>query len=154
MLKLKRINPYNKSHLRFLYETRFDSDVVKTLLSTEKPSFEKHVEYIRAKDASGHLFFLCHVEDTLVGYCQCFHIGANIWELGWVIHPMYQGRGYGTRSVEILLSEAALMCVSKVELVVLKSNQKAVSLYTNQGFKVFEDCGDRWKMRLEIKPIV
>ena len=154
MLKIKRINPYNKNHLDFLYETRFNSDVIKTLLPSEKPSFEKHVAYIRAKDTSGHLFFLCHVEDhnedVLVGYCQCFSIGENVWELGWVIHPVCQNKGYGKQSVQLLLDEVSAMGGIAAELVVLKENVRAFSIYVRSKFEVVEDLGGSYRMRLEL----
>jgi RimJ/RimL family protein N-acetyltransferase len=149
---IKRVNPYNQNHLLFLYETRFNKDVTKTLLESEKPTFEKHVEYVKKKDASGHLFFICYKEDVPIGYCQCFSLGSDVWELGWVIHPEYQNLGYGKLSVQLLLLEVFAMGGSAAELVVLKANYKAFAIYVRFGFQVIEESKDSYRMRL--KPII
>ena len=148
MLRLQRINPFNTVELLFMYETRFHPEVVKTLISAEKPNYDKHVEYLRRKDQSGHLFFICYGDLLPVGYCQCFSIRENVWELGWVVHPNHQGKGFGVTSVNLLVKEVLNMGGHIAELIVMKCNSKAFSIYQKSGFKILEDCGDSWRMSL------
>ena len=162
MILLKRINPLNFAHLTFLYGTRFHPEVTKTLFSKIEPTFEEHVDYIRGKDMLGHLFFLITDTETVlffeeaeerevekfVGYCQAHYIKDGVWEAGWVVHPLHQGKGYGTKSVELLLAEMRLMDIEVVELEVLKENTRAVSIYEKAGFKKLEDRSTEtyWRM--------
>ena len=153
MLNLKKLDLTNEDEISFMHETRFHPEVVKTLMTTEEVPYEKHVEYLKSRD-NKHLFFICYSDKICVGYCQCFLASDKTWELGWVINPTYQGKGYGKASVGLLLKEVVGLGGDTAELVVLKNNIRAISIYLSYGFKFKEqDLENFWRMDLCLKNI-
>lgn len=59
-------------------------------------------------------------------------------ELTIVVHPEFQGKGLGKLLFNYLLNEIkeSRKDILRVELIARESNQKAIDLYTNLGFKI------------------
>ncbi len=55
--------------------------------------------------------------------------------LGMGVHPDFRGRGIGGALLKACLEQARRVGIEKVELSVLRSNQRAVRLYRKLGFR-------------------
>lgn len=77
-------------------------------------------------------------ENTLIGSCGLLAINhaASNAELGIGIgDPDFQGKGYGTDAIQVLLKYAFLeMNLHRVALRVFSSNQRAINSYLKAGF--------------------
>lgn len=78
---------------------------------------------------NGGLLFL-HQEETLLGMLQLKKL-SSFWELSsFVIHPQYQGKGYGKRMLQTTMDSIDLPVCLRV-----KQDNPAQHLYKSVGFE-------------------
>ena len=152
---LRPIDLEDGADVRFMYETRFHPDVCKYLMNaTPKgregtPLFEDHERWLRANVPTKRIMFILMAEGERIGYCHAYDfIDKDTVEVGFVVHPDYQGKGHGKEAVVLLLKHLALMMPEKrVILYVRKDNVKAVGLYRKLGF--IETSSDQTSFRFD-----
>ena len=106
------------------------------MLSGNPPeSIEKHLNYLDKAVGISRWIYIAYDGDTKVGYSQVYDITKETLEIGFVIHPDHQGRGYGKSLVFETISKAKERFPDKkVILYVLRDNPKAIHIYKKLGF--------------------
>lgn len=132
---LKLLDLNNKEEVEFMFQTRRHPAVDAQLLGQAPASFEQHQEWLKKNHRVSRNIYLI-LDDVIVGYCQMLFMPAEEAELGWVVHPDHQSKGYGRFAVKALIDEAHKEGRKKICLYVKKDNTKAVSLYESCGFKL------------------
>jgi RimJ/RimL family protein N-acetyltransferase len=147
----KQIDLLSIRDVLFVYETRTHPEVCKYLLSTPPVSYLAHMEWLNANVPERRKIFLLKIEGTIIGYCQVYDfIGKDTVEIGFVVHPEHQGKGYGKRMVvEITAWLKENMPDRKIILYVRMGNDRAASLYSRCGFKAKEQVGESLRYEME-----
>jgi len=60
----------------------------------------------------------------------------HVVKLGIVLHPKYQGKGFGKLLLDYMIADATRMGKEKIWLATHKDNPRALALYRNRGFAV------------------
>jgi len=135
----------------FLFNTRSHPDVCRYLLGQPPVSYSDHMKWLKSNVPEKRKIFILRVDGKLVGYCQAYDfIDKETVEVGFVVHPDFQRRGYGKiMTREIIAWLRRQMSDRKIILYVLVGNKRAISLYGKYGFVQKERVGDTF--RYEIK---
>ena len=123
---------------KFLFDTRTIPEVCKMLLGPQPGSFESHLDYLDKLPSFKHIFII-ECSSVRVGYCQ---LKTKTGEIGLVIHPESQGKGYGEEAIQALM----LLAIERFEikflsLSVIKTNARAIELYQRCGFSQVNELG-------------
>jgi RimJ/RimL family protein N-acetyltransferase len=110
------------------------------LASTEAPSLESTVDFVRELMAGGGVQVVAVNEtNTVVGWCD---VTRKRWEgvrhvgtLGMGLLPPYRGQGYGRELAEAAIQAARQRGIERIELEVFASNVVAARLYEALGFR-------------------
>lgn len=94
----------------------------------------------RDSESPRNLFLVAEVDGRIVGFSRCegndLKRTKHRIEFGVCILKDYWGFGIGTLFLEESISWATANRISKITLLVLESNEKAIQLYKKYGFKV------------------
>lgn len=63
----------------------------------------------------GHLAYGIYADDQLIGFINDCGMEDDTIEIGYVIHPDYQGKGYATEAVHAMIAELLKMGFRKVK---------------------------------------
>ena len=106
---------------------------------------KKWIKYWRklysSKNPEGYYFVAMDKETKkLVGQCG-FDFkkegrGRHIVDIGWVVHPDYQGRGIATKLVRVTLNFAKKKGFKRVEAEIAVPNHVSVKIAKKTGFKI------------------
>lgn len=127
--------------LQFLYQTRKHPDVDKMLSGTAPEDYLQHLNYIKRVQEEIRWIFVAVVDNIPVGYSQIYNVTREQLEVGFVIHPDFQGKGFGKEIVKSTITKALEFFPDrKISLYVKKENIKAISIYhkldfVDKGFK-------------------
>jgi RimJ/RimL family protein N-acetyltransferase len=126
------------SDFKFLYNTRIHPEVSKMLSGEAPKSYEDHLNYLdRVQEKSRWIFIAYFDFSTLnrVGYSQIYNVTEEKLEVGFVIHPDYQGWGLGKKIVIFTLEKVKELFPNRVVYLYVKSdNFKAIHIYKSLGF--------------------
>jgi RimJ/RimL family protein N-acetyltransferase len=150
-VQLNPINLDDDADVLFVFETRSHPEIRKHLFHNPPPTIEAHRVWLRDNVPLKRLMFILRVDGKRVGYCHAYDFaGKDTVEVGFVVHPDYQNRGYGKKAVELLLQYlGAEMPEKKVILYVRKENIRAVGLYRKLGF--IESMADQYGYQFDWK---
>ena len=119
----------------FLYKTRTHPKIDFMLLGNPPKDMEQHLNFLDKVLLISRWIYIAYYQTKRVGYSQIYDVQDNSLEVGFVIHPDYQGKGLGINlvleTVEIAKKEFKN---KKVILYVLKDNKKAIHIYKKIGF--------------------
>jgi len=123
----------------FLYKTRRHPEVDKMLSGNPPSSMAQHTLYLDLVQDKTRWIYIASTfrEDSkiFVGYSQIYDLTEETIEIGFVIHPDEQGRGYGKDLVLKTIAKAKEKFPNKkVILYVLRNNHKAKHIYEKLGF--------------------
>jgi len=128
------------SELHFLYKTRQHPEV-DSMLSGEPPQFiSQHLNYINVVQGMSRWIYVASVViggnfEAMFGYSQVYDVTEDTVEIGFVVHPDFQGKGYGKSLVLKTIQKAKENFPDKkVILYVLRKNKKAIYIYEKLGF--------------------
>lgn len=122
--------------LNFLYETRRHPAVDKMLTGSPPDSMEQHLNYISKVQGITRWIFVAYDGVIRVGYSQIYDIRDDQLEVGFVIHPDFQGKGFGKEIVIATINKALeLFSNRKIILYVKRDNQRAIHIYRSIGFE-------------------
>ena len=148
-IELNAIDLDDDADVVFLFETRSHPEICKCLLQSPPKDIEAHRAWLSANVPAKRLMFLLWVDGKRVGYCHAYDfVGKDTVEVGFVIHPRYQNRGYGTKMAKALIGRLkSFMPQRKIVLFVREGNDGAARLYERLGFaeKWFES-GTRYEL--------
>lgn len=77
---------------------------------TEEQLLRRHRRYVEETASETLMMFLVRWAGEGIGSVGCWpveHDGEPVYEVGWNVVPEYQGRGFGTEAVRLVLAEAA-----------------------------------------------
>lgn len=121
--------------LEFLFKARTHPQVSIMLLGTPPSNLLEHMNYVNKVQGNSRYIMVAKDRGTLVGYSQIYDIKDNQCEIGFVIYPYYQGKGYGTEIVKETIKETRILFPDKkIVLYVKDTNVKGIYLYKKVGF--------------------
>jgi RimJ/RimL family protein N-acetyltransferase len=126
--------------LHFFFAVRNDSSLQRLLLSSRENSSENEVtKWLSFKSRDDDTIFRV-IEDvstgTAVGYLQLTKIAfSRNYQLGICCGSDFRGKGAGRIALTDGFDLLKIANANKVILEVDKSNHKAISLYTSEGFR-------------------
>jgi ribosomal protein S18 acetylase RimI-like enzyme len=92
---------------------------------------------LRCKRLAGYVLL---VDGTIVGFGHLDFFPKkekrHVVRLGIVLHPRYQGKGFGRPLLDYMIADAKRMGKEKIWLASYKDNPRAFELYRNRGFCV------------------
>lgn len=141
MLELTPLDPSNENQIKFMYNLR-TNPAIDGMLSGDPPkNYEQHNNYLQ----KNHKRFFIAINDkkNLIGYSQLSDMG----EVGFVVSPDFQGKGYG-KSLVIETLKIGFKTHEKLNLVVLKNNPVAIHIYEKYGFKTVSTAENEVVMEL------
>ena len=104
------------------FETKAQVTVLaRKLISFSSPADTRHLEYG------------IYLNDALIGFVNDCGIEEDSIEIGYVIHPDYQGQGYATEAVKAVLHELKKMGFHRVTAGFFQGNEASR--------KVMQHCG-------------
>lgn len=126
---VRRLNSMSSQDKFFFTPHQFDQDTINNLL-----------------DSDNHYYILNGAHGEMLGYGML----RNKFEdgvfpnptLGVVIWSEYRGRGYGSKLVNLLLSQTSEIGFSNVKLKVHKKNRVAFNIYRKVGFRKIGDVNE------------
>ena len=126
----------SQKDILFLYTTRTHPDVDPMLTGRAPSDLSEHLRYISKVQEKSKWIFVSIVDDAAVGYSQIYDVTKNKLEVGFVIHPDYQGRGLGKQIVKITIEKSKDLFPNRsITLYVKEDNIKAIYIYQSFGFK-------------------
>lgn len=103
------------------------------------PPFDGTCEFVRGNIADGIPQFVALVDGEVVGWCDISLSRRPVFKhsgsLGMGIHPDFRGQGIGKKLITTTIEAAQRKGVTRVELEVFASNNRAIALYEKIGFK-------------------
>lgn len=114
------------------------NDVIKKtyMLPDFKDSLEAEKLFFRLKEYShsnDHYIRGVYLDGALIGFLNDTEIENGSIELGWVIHPEYHNRGYGTEAVTKAIAELFNLGFAEVTAGAFEENRASI--------RVMEKCG-------------
>jgi ribosomal protein S18 acetylase RimI-like enzyme len=149
-MEFRLVDLDDEADVVFLYETRRHRDVCRYLFGSPPPNFNFHWHWLKENIPAKRLIFILWADGWRVGYCQAYDfVGKDTVEVGFVVHPDYQGRGFGKKMVELLIAQLkSKMPKKKIVLFVRRGNERAEKLYEKTGFV---KCSFGNEVRYELK---
>ena len=83
----------------------------------------------------GNVFIVYEKNDAILGYCGYYGVLDEAEITNVAVHPDMRNRGIGRDMVSALLSKASKAGIKRVLLEVRESNDSAIHLYEELGFK-------------------
>ena len=111
MLRTQRLTlkPYRKRDRQNMIELLTNEQIKKTFMI---PDFATRREAVAAFDklyeyahSDAHYEMGVYLDDAMIGFFNDVEIGDGFIEVGYVIHPAHQGRGYATEALAAVLGD-------------------------------------------------
>ena len=148
-IRLREITPGDSADL---YRWRMEPGTRAMFLNTGVVSFETHqvflARYFRPENTDR--WFVIEARGEPVGAIALYDVAADGTEAEWgrfVIAPEHRGRGWGRRSLALLIEYARSIGMRRLRCEVLAGNATAAGLYQRLGFMEtgsYEDGGRRF----------
>lgn len=120
----------------FLYNSRTNPEVSAMLTGQPPATFEQHLSFFEKNQNKSRYIYIAFCGEDRVGYSQIYAITNSQLEVGFVVHPSFQGKGYGKDLVLRTIEKARSLYPNKEIVLYVKSdNSKAVHIYQNMGFR-------------------
>ena len=122
MLETRRltIKPYALEDVDGLVELLTNPEITKTFMVPEFASMEqaqnlaKKLIAFSQKEDTKHLEYGIYLDGKLIGFINDCGVEKDEIEIGYAIHPDYQGNGYATEAVQAIICELRDMGFRKV----------------------------------------
>lgn len=134
-----KIVPLDRHHLGFMRNLRNDERINQWLISPAVPLSESdeakwfYDVYVPGNDR----ILILEVSGEMIGYgqvCKTDHFHRSA-EVGIVVEPNFQGRGYGQALMDYLLKFCFIMLgLHRVWLRIFSHNERAIGFYRKYGF--------------------
>jgi RimJ/RimL family protein N-acetyltransferase len=132
---MKLIN-VTKENMEFIYRVRSHPEVDKYLLGAPPANLREHGKFMGQN--MGRFRILWDDIFGKIGYAQIRQLKPNMAEIGFCLHPDFQGKGFGVTLVELTIKEAK-KANDFIVLFVHEDNSRAIKLYNKLGFKKVEN---------------
>lgn len=134
------LKPYTEQDIGGLAALLTNPDIARTFMVPDmdlqgmKKLAEKLVAFSRPED-TGHLEYGVYLDGKIIGFVNDCGVEEDAIEIGYVIHPDCQGRGYATEAVCAVLAELREMGFKKVTAGYFAENTASL--------RVMQKCGMR-----------
>lgn len=140
-IKMERLTlkPYSGQDIGALIELLTDPEVTNTFMVPEMESRSCVEELVKKlivfsqTDDTKHLEYGIYLSGKLIGFINDCGARDDEIEIGYVIHPQYQGHGYATEAVHAVITELREMGFRKVTAGYFSENTASL--------RVMEKCG-------------
>jgi len=141
----------SEEELKFLYDTRTHPEIDKMLSGEPPKSYEQHLNYLnKVLGKTRWVYIAYNEENNKIGYSQIYDVTETHLEVGFAIHPNFQGKGYGKSIVEETIKKAIeTFPDKKIILYVKKDNPKAIHIYEKFGFEKKGTKADTFYMEIK-----
>ncbi len=133
------LKPYSEQDIGALIDLLTNPEVTSTFMVPEMESrscaeelVKKLIVFSQPDDAK-HLEYGIYLSEKLIGFINDCGVEGDEIEIGYVIHPQYQGRGYATEAVHAVITELREMGFRKVTAGYFSENMASL--------RVMEKCG-------------
>lgn len=135
--RISPLDPSNEAEMVFLFETRRHPAVVSFLFGSPPQSMEAHRAWVAANVPEKRKMYVARLGGTMVGYCHAYGFDNDgpYVEVGFVVHPAWQGMGCGGGMVDLLVAEVKRAFPTRTVMLKVRSdNERACRLYEKKGF--------------------
>jgi RimJ/RimL family protein N-acetyltransferase len=154
-LRLREVTPGDAEDL---YRWRMDPGTRAQFRGADEVPFAAHQAYLARYFHPGNTdrWFVVEVGDEPVGTIALYDLSADGAAAEWgrfVVSPQHRGRGWGRRSLELLMDHARAIGVRDLRCEVLAGNAAAEGLYRRLGFTETEayELGGRRFLKLAVR---
>ena len=133
------LKPYSEQDIGTLIDLLTNPEITSTFMVPEMESrscaeelVKKLIAFSQPDDAK-HLEYGIYLSEKLIGFINDCGVEGDEIEIGYVIHPQYQGRGYATEAVQAVITELRKMGFRKVTAGYFSENTASL--------RVMEKCG-------------
>ena len=133
------LKPYSEQDIGALIDLLTNPEVTSTFMVPEMESrscaeelVKKLIVFSQPDDAK-HLEYGIYMSEKLIGFINDCGVEGDEIEIGYVIHPQYQGHGYATEAVHAVITELCEMGFRKVTAGYFSENTASL--------RVMEKCG-------------
>lgn len=133
------LRPYSEQDVDFLVDLLTNPEVTSTFMVPEMASRSRAEELARKligfsqPSDTKHLEYGIYLNDKMIGFVNDCGIEDDEIEIGYVIHPQYQGHGYAAEAVHAIIAELRKMGFRKVTAGYFSENTASL--------RVMEKCG-------------
>lgn len=113
------LRSYEERDRQQVVKILYDEDIKKTYMIPDfdnqkqaEALFEKMMAFSRSDD---HFVYGIYLDDTLIGFVNDCEIKDSAIELGYVVAPAYQGKGFATEAVRACIEELFRMGFQQVK---------------------------------------
>ena len=141
LIKTERltIKPYALEDMNGLVDLLINPEITKTFMVPKFESLEqmenlaKKLIFFSQEEDTNHLEYGIYLDGKIIGFVNDCGIEDEEIEIGYVIHPNYQGHGYATEAVRAIICELRVMGFHKVTAGFFAEN--------TASRRVMEKCG-------------
>jgi RimJ/RimL family protein N-acetyltransferase len=135
-VRLREVTPED---VEDLYRWRMDPGTRAQFRGADEVPFAAHQAYVARYFQAGNTdrWFVVEVDGEPVGTIALYDLSADGAAAEWgrfVVSPEHRGRGWGRRSLELLMDHARAIGVRDLRCEVLAGNDAAEGLYRRLGF--------------------
>ena len=136
MIRLREVTPADAPAL---YRWRMDPETRMQFRDTREVPYEAHLAFVQRYFAPANTdrWLIVEAEGEPVGAIALYDVSPDGAEAEWgrfVIAPEHRGKGWGRRSLELLIDHARAIGVRRLRCEVLAGNAVAEELYRRLGF--------------------
>ena len=138
-ITLEPLDVWDKDMVVFVYRTRCHKEVSRCLFGLPPANLKAHWDWLVENVPSKRLMYILKCDGKPAGYCHAYNFENNHGhiEVGFAIHPDFQGQGLAHVMVEKLVERISKIMPDRcVQLYVQADNHRAVSLYQKHGFEM------------------
>ena len=133
------LKPYSEQDIDTFIDLLTNPEITSTFMVPELESRSRAEELVRKlivfsqPDDTKHLEYGIYLNGKMIGFVNDCGIEDDEIEIGYVIHPQYQGHGYATEAVHAVIAELREMGFRKVTAGYFSENTASL--------RVMEKCG-------------
>ncbi len=131
------LKPFDECDRQQMVDVLCNKDIKKTYMIPDfddkkqaEPLFEKLMNFSRADN---HFVYGIYFNDRVIGFVNDCEIKDSTIEIGYVITPEHQGKGFATEAVQICIDELFRMGFSRIRAGFFEENMASC--------RVMEKCG-------------
>ncbi len=92
----------------------------------------------RVSEDTGFFMVRLKDKDDFIGIVKLVRITADQFEVGYMLHPEYWGKGYASEMVEYMISIAKKKQINEIIGIVDPENPASIRVLSKFGFQLYE----------------
>ncbi len=158
MIQTKRLTlkPYSMQDADALLDLLTMPEVTDTFMVPEMESrrcleelVQKLISFSQIEDDK-HLEYGIYLNGKIIGFVNDCGIEDDEIEIGYVVHPRYQGRGYATEAVRAVITELREMGFRKITAGYFAENTASLRVMEKCGMQQTDETEEEYRGRKHI----